>query len=213
MLSIFTGTPGSGKSVHATKLALDYLKKGRHVLCNYELDTEKIPNPNLYEYVPNKNLNPKDLIMRAIEYQNGRIVEDSVILIIEEAAAVFNARSWMQRDRSDWITFFTQSRKLGYMVVVVAQRDSMIDKQIRDVFEYEFRHYKIANYGMTGWLFGLLFNGKLHLSKQIYHPTGDTLGSKFFIVKRDVYEVYDTFAIVSDVGTSNQKKSLTVNVK
>lgn len=200
MLAIFTGTPGSGKSVHATQLALSYLSKGRHVLLNYELDRSKIPNADMYEYIPNGKLNPVDLLNRARVYQANGVVEDSVLIVIDEAAAVFNSRSWQQADRQSWITFFTQSRKLGYLVVLVAQKDKMIDRQIRDILEYEFLHHKIANYGMIGWIASLCFGGKLHLYKQIYHPTGDTLGSKWFVVRRKVYEVYDTFAIVSDIG-------------
>lgn len=199
MLAIFTGTPGSGKSVHATKLALSYLAKGRHVLLNYELDRSKIPNADMYEYIPNDKLSARDLINRAKVYQANGVVEDSVLLVIDEAGAVFNSRSWQDSNRQDWITFFTQSRKLGYLVVLVAQKDKMIDRQIRDILEYEFLHHKIANYGMLGWIASSVFGGKLHLYKQIYHPTGDTLGAKYFLVKRKVYEVYDTFVIVADV--------------
>ena len=35
MLSLFSGTPGSGKSYHATEWIDFYLKRGRNVICTY----------------------------------------------------------------------------------------------------------------------------------------------------------------------------------
>ena len=201
MLALFSGTPGSGKSVHATKLALDYLAKGRHVLLNYELDRSKIPNPELYEYIPNGLLSVDDLKRRAATYQAGGVVEDSVLLVIDEAASVFNSRSWQQADRADWLKFFTQSRKMGYMVVLVAQFDRMLDKQLRELLQYDFVHHKVSNYGLMGWAFGSLLGGKLHVYKQVYYPTGDTIGSKYFFVKKKVYEIYDSYDLVAALGT------------
>ena len=36
--------------------------------------------------------------------------------------------------------FFSQHRKLGYRVILVAQFSEMIDKQIRALIEYEYIH-------------------------------------------------------------------------
>lgn len=199
-MALFSGTPGSGKSVHATQMAIDYLKKGRHVILNYELDRSKIPNPELYEYVPNAKLSVDDLKRRAAIYQAGGVVEDSVLLVIDEAASVWNSRSWQMADRAEWLKFFTQSRKMGYMIVLVAQFDRMLDKQLRELLQYDFVHHKVANYGLFGWAVGTLMGGKLHVYKQVYYPTGDAIGSKYFFVRKKVYEIYDSYDLVAALG-------------
>ena len=38
---------------------------------------------------------------------------------------------------------FSQHRKLGYRVILIAQFDRMLDRQIRSVLEYEYIHRKV----------------------------------------------------------------------
>lgn len=36
---LYSGTPGSGKSLHATYDLIDYIKSGRGVIANFQVDT------------------------------------------------------------------------------------------------------------------------------------------------------------------------------
>ena len=45
-------------------------------------------------------------------------------------------RSWSAEDRKEVVRFFSQSRKLGWDVYLIAQDADMIDKQVRNLFEY-----------------------------------------------------------------------------
>ena len=60
-----------------------------------------------------------------------------------------NARSWSAEDRKLIVRFFSQHRKLGWDVDLIAQHAEMIDKQVRNLCEYivYLRNFKKAAFG------------------------------------------------------------------
>ena len=78
----------------------------------------------------------------------------SCLLIVDEAGILFNSRDWMVRaEEAEKVDkFFSQSRKFGYDVILVAQSDRMIDRQIRDLAEYLVRHFNMRKYWYFAWL-------------------------------------------------------------
>lgn len=68
---------------------------------------------------------------------NGKYSEGSGMLILDECQLVFNSRKWEKN--FEWIEFFTQHRKLGWNVILIAHSIDMIDSQIRPLAEYESR--------------------------------------------------------------------------
>lgn len=72
-----------------------------------------------------------------IHKDKGGYSEGAGLLILDECHLVFNSRKWEKN--MDWIQFFTQSRKLGWNVVLIAHTIEMIDSQIRPLAEYESR--------------------------------------------------------------------------
>jgi len=58
-------------------------------------------------------------------------------LILDECQLIFNSRKWEKN--FPWIEFFTQSRKLGWDILLVAHTIDMIDSQIRPLIEFEAR--------------------------------------------------------------------------
>jgi hypothetical protein len=67
----------------------------------------------------------------------GKYCEGSGLLILDEAQLIFNARKWEKN--MEWIEFFTQHRKLGWNVMMIAHTIEMIDAQIRPLAEFESR--------------------------------------------------------------------------
>lgn len=67
----------------------------------------------------------------------GKYLEGSGLLILDECQLIFNSRKWEKN--FDWIQFFTQHRKLGWNVSLIAHHIDMIDSQIRPLAEYESR--------------------------------------------------------------------------
>ena len=78
------------------------------------------------------------------------MIEDQILLVIDESQLIFNARDWQKAGREKWLSFFSQHRKYGYHIILVAQFDRMIDRQIRSLIEYEYVHRKVGNYGIKG---------------------------------------------------------------
>lgn len=84
-ISLYSGTPGSGKSLHATARILKRLKRGRPVIANYSLLRDKIPHPELFVYADNSELTPQMLV----EFSRGwfgahDFAEDSILLVVDE---------------------------------------------------------------------------------------------------------------------------------
>lgn len=67
----------------------------------------------------------------------GTYQEGQGLLILDECQLIFNSRKWEKN--MNWIEFFTQSRKLGWNVLLVAHTIDMIDSQIRPLIEFEAR--------------------------------------------------------------------------
>ena len=164
MIQIIQGTPGSGKSAVATVDMLEFLQDGGIVACNYDL----VPGwqfhladmlPRVRWGIADRNEVASSYWRRAFKigthdtiYQlseklreiapdridkRGRIKEGTGRLYLDEAQFLFNSREWA--NNSGFIEFFTQHRKLGWDIYLIAHAEDMIDKQIRRLIEYESR--------------------------------------------------------------------------
>ena len=206
MISLYSGTPGSGKSLHAASVIYWALKRKRPVIRNFPINVAKIsknPENTPFFELDNAELTPKWLIEFSKVYFwsiNQPVHEDQITLIIDECQLLFNAREWQQTGRSEWLSFFTQHRKYGYKIILVAQFDRMIDRQIRSLIEYEYVHRKVSNFGVGGFFLNLLAGGKLFVAVKIWYPLKEKIGSDFFRARKRYYQLYDTFNTWSDSG-------------
>jgi zona occludens toxin (predicted ATPase) len=199
MISLYSGTPGSGKSLHAASIIFWMLKRGRPVVCNFPVNVSKISKKpekiNFFE-LNNDEMTPEWLITFSKVYfwsVGGPVKEGSITLIIDECQLLFNAREWQKTGRSEWLSFFTQHRKYGYNIILVAQFDRMIDRQIRSLIEYEYVHRKVSNFGVGGFFLNLFAGGKLFVAVKIWYPLNEKIGSEFFRAKKKYYSLYNIF--------------------
>ena len=202
MISLYSGTPGAGKSLHVARMICNRLRAGKPVIGNFHLAVEKIGGRKLGEYLEVDNLElTVELLVRCSQglqaVRGGRLREGAILLVIDESQILFNSRDYGRKDRAGWLSFFTQHRKLGYEVILVAQFDRMLDRQIRALVEYEYRHRKVSNYGVVGFLMSAVFLGNLFVSVKIWYPMKEKVGSEFFIAKKKYYSLYDTFSLFS----------------
>ena len=196
MIELYSGTPGAGKSLHTASVIKAWLRMGRPVICNFEINTDLVKHPEQFYYVPNNKLNAQFLINFAAKYwtlTKKHVREDHILLVVDEAQLLYNARQWQQTDQNGWISFYTQHRKFGFKVILVAQFDRMLDRQIRSLIEYEYIHRKLSNFGIYGavmTLFGLL---NLFVSVKVWYPLKERLGADWFISRPGLYRLYDTY--------------------
>lgn len=165
MIEIYTGFVGSGKSFHVTKRATtiaDAPAGKRYVVANFPIKPKKkflakIPfiknrladqyNKPRWLFKDNSDMTV-DYLIKLSDEMGWYGKESQCLLIIDEAGIVFNSRDWNVKpaERKDWIKFFTQSRKLGYDIVLVVQDSRMLDRQIRSLCEFEVQHKKVNSW-------------------------------------------------------------------
>ena len=219
MVSLYSGTPGSGKSLHIAERIYRRVQQRKPIIANFEIKqkgikrfrwSRKRKRKNNFVYCPNHLMEPSFLIEYSREYfkeTKKRIQEGEILLVIDEAQIVFNARSWSQKGRDDWLSFFTQHRKYGYDIVLIAQFDLMIDKQIRSLIEYEYIHRKLSNFGIAGFLMSLFAFGKVFVAVKVWYPLGEVVGREMFIAKKKYYSIYDTFLDFGSADMLEMKKA------
>lgn len=209
MMFLYSGTPGSGKSLHSAKVIYESCFKNLPIICNFEIDRSKVRKKlfmncktDSFYYVDNTDLTPQYLKEFSRNYfNNKRVREGTITLIIDEAQIIFNARSWNAKGRDDWIHFFTHHRKFGYDIILVAQFDRMLDRQIRSLIEYEVIHRKISNFGWRGKLVSALFLGKMFMGVRVWYPLKEKVGNEVFPARKKYYTLYDTFNVFESSDT------------
>lgn len=203
MISLYSGTPGSGKSLHASRDIIRWCKRGKNVITNFPCTMEKIKKAKSTPiYMDNSELTVQALVDFA---RSHHIIgkEGQTLVVIDECQVKFNSRDFSKKDRMDWVVFFTQHRKYGYDFILIAQYDRMIDRQIRCLIENEFKHRKLNNYGFGGGLLTLLTLGRSWFISIEYWYGGNKLklGDEVFMYKKIYGTIYDTFALFSDDGS------------
>ena len=198
MISLYSGTPGSGKSCHAAReIALRLQRKDSVVIGNFYFNTKAVKKcKGVYLYVPNHRLDPDKMLRfsrRLSKHLGRRLREGEVKIYIDEAQLLFNSREYASPDRRAWLSFFSQHRHYGYDVILLAQFDRMLDRQIRGLIEYEHVHRKVANAGLMGAFVGFLFRGNLFVCIEKWYPIKETIETSFFFTSKYIYGLYDSY--------------------
>lgn len=198
MIDLYSGTPGSGKSLHTAIRLYYWLKSGKTCICNFPIELKKVrkkrPDTLPFFEIDNKDITPETLIeFSRMHFKGKRIKEDSIVLVIDEAQILFNARTWQQIGRSEWLSFFSQHRKYGYHIILIAQFDRMLDRQIRSVIEYEYVHRKVSNFGIKGKVLSLVMGARVFVAVKVWYPMQEKIGQEFFRARKRFYSLYDTY--------------------
>lgn len=196
MIYLYSGTPGSGKSLHTANTLFWRLRAGKPVIANFDFRAEQCRKKKQanFLYIDNVSLTPERLVNFSRNwFQCHTFREGAITLVIDESQILFNSREWNKSGRSDWLSFFTQHRKYGYDVILVAQFDRMLDSQIRALIEYNYIHRKVSNFGLFGKLFSLCAGGKLFVCVKVWYPMKEKVGSEFFKAKKKYYQLYDSY--------------------
>lgn len=162
-IEIQQGTPGSGKSAVAVARAVAHLQEGGVVAANFSLVdgwpetvakrsllgrfSETIRHERAAELHKRflrvdslkaiKGIDPKEMAVGRHKTIKGKFQEGQGLLLLDEVQLIFNSRKWEKN--FEWIEFFTQHRKLGWNIILIAHDIQMVDSQIRPLIELESR--------------------------------------------------------------------------
>lgn len=190
MINIYTGRPGEGKTFVMTSLALEALRKGRHVWANYRLNDEVIAQNGWTEQVT--------YYSELTELYNA---EEGLILM-DEVHVYLNSRRW-DRLPAEFERKLQQHRKDGLDIIGTAQSIDRVDKVFRELVHGFYRCFKLMGSNgsdklATPWGLILVFKYKPEdVTKD--EARRAALGfPEFFTITKEVAHFYDSFAKVSD---------------
>lgn len=163
-INYIVGPLGSGKSYMATKIAFEqFLVKGKPVLMNYRLygnwpKTVAEWKANKYRSADSRYVRRQKASQLVWFFKSTRDVvgvappgdpdqEQRGLLVMDEQGLQMNAREWKEHGK-DVLGWFTNMRKLGWVVLVITQDISLIDSQIRKLGAQEFQ---VTNAKHNNW--------------------------------------------------------------
>lgn len=222
MIHLYSGTPGSGKSYHATEKIFYRLRAKKNVIANYPISLDncsysffgfwlkklfKNYSPRKkklgrFDYVDNGHLTVEFLKQYAKENHKGH-KEHETLVVIDECGIMFNPRTFTQADRLEWIQFFSLHRHYGYDFILISQSDRMVDRQIRSFFEYNHQHRNVGNFKLFGKILALFCGGSLFTDVTVFYSIREKVGSNFFRYRRRIASLYDTFLLYDDSPEDN----------
>lgn len=216
MIYLLTGTPGSGKSLHMACYIYHWLRSGHTCIANFDINVSAIKGcKGNFVYLDNEYLTPQNLVNISREYfKNHKFGEGKLRVFIDECQILHNARSWQESGRNSWVKFYSQHRKYGFDIFLVAQFDRMLDRQIRSLVEYEIIHRKITNFGLIGQITRLFTLGRpTFVAVKVWYPMQERVSSEFFTAHKKYYSLYDTYNTFEEFTTAPALSSLDGNSK
>lgn len=202
MLYLYTGTPGSGKSLHAMQRIIANLRFGRNVITSFPIDIDYIKSKykpvkgkkfGLYVFKPIVDITPQFLYQFSKKYhEKGK--EGQTVVFLDECQIIFNPRDYRDNDRKSWLQFFPVHRHLGFDFFLITQQDRFIDRQIRALVEYEVKHRKLNNYKFAAFL-----PFKWFIAIKYWYGVRQKVEQEFFIYKKYMSKCYDSYTMFDEV--------------
>lgn len=222
MISLLSGTPGSGKSLHCAQEIREKLRWGKRVVSTCAVDTTLCFMNRLQElifsvtkgkvhlynedsreknffYVDIHEITPEYLYQFAAKYHVfGK--EHQTLLILDECVAIFsptvlseNIKRW-----NEWDTFFRKHRHLGYDVYIIPQSKRLISRKVIEYCEFEIKHYNRKNHGMFGFFLSLAVGGLFSYNTCWRGTKEKPIEQKFFRYKRLYGSMYNSYSMFEE---------------
>ena len=219
MITLFSGTPGSGKSLMiAREILFEIRIKKRNVICcNMSVNEDyvrKSPDAAKIVFAPSYNYlqHPYPFYEYAKKYHT-KGKEGQTLIIFDEVQELLSPKVCQMKMKTnkayvpDWLTFFSQHRHLGFDVYFVTQYDRMLVHDIRYLVEYNNIHRKIRNNGDMGFLlstFMRVFLGKeLFVQINKWNGSNEKIGQRFYTYSKKFNKVYDSYKKFSDLRAAD----------
>lgn len=201
---LYSGTPGSGKSYEAVNVVFGNLRRGMFVIANFDVNFTKKELKRGYDkrffYYPISEITVEKLLEFAI--MHGMVekkAEHQCMVIIDEAGGRFNPRDYKESNRQVWIDFFSQHMKIGFDIILIAQMDRMIDRQIRGCIETEFKFRNINRFGPLAFL-----PMKVFAKVEYWYGVRERVGVEFRIFRKKLAKRYNRFKMFDGFKLSQE---------
>lgn len=212
-ISLYTGSPGSGKSLHCTENIINALEKGINVISNYSINTSvlKMPPDTLYVHLTDEKITI-DYLIKFARKNHVKGKEGQTMLVMDEAQLKFNSRAWHEKNRVEWNKFFTVHRHLGYEIIMATQKDTFLDSQIRGLIEYEYIHKNLKKSKLNN-IFPFMPN--IFVCIQYWYLSKMKIAASYFLMKEKVIKSYDSYImfdkILSEFDVQEEEKKVLTN--
>lgn len=218
MTELWSGTPGSGKSLHLAHDVREKLRWGRNVISTCNIETSmcfmnkfqeflfnvskgKIslncsdPRQKNFTYIPIEFVTPEFFYEYAARHHVfGK--EHQTHIYLDECVAIFsptvigdNKELW-----NKWDTFFRIHRHLGYDIVLIPQSKRLISRKVIEYAETEVKHYNRKYHGLIGF-FGSIFLGGLFSYSVCWRGDKKPIEQKFFTYKPFYGQMYNSYSM------------------
>ncbi len=200
---LLTGKKRQGKTLCAIQIAAQYLKSGRIVATNLNLNLEHLLPPWCKTLVYRLPDCPTSEDLKMLPPGNSQPAKDQFngLILLDELATFINSREWKDKDRLNLVSWLSQCGKDGWDTLYIAQHPKMVDSQIREalceIAGYAKRSDNIAIpvlSSFTKYFFGYkLTLPKFHVVSFQYgfSNSSPSAGYEFF-GGSDFYAAYDT---------------------
>lgn len=226
MIELYSGTPGSGKSLHTAHEIRLWLLAGKRVISTMNIDTDlvfvnglqrwyinhfkkkpkkikKDPRSDRFVFVPIEEITPDFLYNYAAKYHVfGK--EHQTIVFLDECVAIFSPTA-LAEDKNGikkwnaWDDFFRKHRHVGFDVVLIPQSKRLIQRKVLEYCEFETKHYNRKNQGFLGWLFSLFVGGSLFSWSKCWRGTGNKPFEQGFYTYKPLYGLmYNSYCMFND---------------
>lgn len=170
---------------------------GKYVVANFPIDFDtpsgrKIArHKDKFIYLPNEDVCVRTMLKISLIISKAKgFSEKNILWVADEAGCIWNSRQYNHHERMDWIRFFSQHRKFGYNVIMISQKDRMLDKQIRGLIETEVEHRKANNFKIVRYLPFPVFV----MIERWYAAKNEKINSSFFFFNRNKSKLYNSYA-------------------
>lgn len=211
-ISLYSGTPGSYKSFHATADIIKWLGWGKNVIANFPVDPKKYYKKNklkslgIFEFKTNTELTIKYLLDFAKTHHKPNTLKAQTLIVIDEASIMFNSRQFDRKDRMEWVNFFANHRHFNFDVILIAQNDRMLDKQIRGLLEYDYKHRALKNWNFAMMIVSIIFKGLYHCV-EYWYPCKMKTDVTLHRFNQKIANCYDTMALFNFQNNEDKEKS------
>lgn len=222
MIQLWSGTPGSGKSLHCAHEIREDLRFGKNVISTCYIDTTYCFMNKLQEliftvskgkihlynederqknfhYIPIGEITPQYLYEFAAKYHVfGK--EHQTTLVLDECVAIFsptvlseNIKRW-----NEWDEFFRKHRHLGFNIIIIPQAKKLISRKVIEYCEFEVKHYNRKHHGNFGWILSIFIGGLFSYSVCWRGTKEKPLEQKFFTYRRLYGSMYNSYSMFDE---------------